>query len=193
MRKRFTVVGRVRGSAPSGLLAFVMVAAVSSCVGSETDRESGRRARAGAEGSASDTAAAFTAGPEYWDSIPTLQYQLFEQEEASADPRKAVYRFMVLERSSREAYTKTLRLALDSIGRTVPDLAAARAVLYVFIPTAENRGRLLPATWGEWVPQEGWEGAGAGGGRGFHRTYLYNSDPGWAVADSAGGEAGQSR
>jgi hypothetical protein len=168
----------------------VIVGVFSACVGAETGRESGRRARRGAEGSTSDTSAALTAGPEYWDTIPTLQYQLFKQEEASADPKKSVYRFMVLERSSRQAYTQTLRLALDSIGNANPDLAAARAVLYVFLPTAENRGRLVPATWGEWVPPEGWENAGTGDGRGIHRTYLYNTDPGWLAADSAGGDPG---
>ena len=30
----------------------------------------------------------------------------------------------------------------------------------VFLPTGENRGRLVPATWAEWVPMEGWEEAG---------------------------------
>jgi hypothetical protein len=158
----------------SALLAGSAVLAVLSgltaaCVGGEwTEEESG---------SPGDPyRAASRAGP---DTVSPVPYQVFDHTVESEDPRKMMFRLVTMTEAGPDALSKTLRLALDSLGRADTTLVAARAVIYTFRPTTPRRGELVPGYWGEWTPPEGWEEA-SGDSRGrVYRTFVYNGDPGW--------------
>jgi hypothetical protein len=158
----------------------VSLAALSACVGSE----GGERATSGASGRERSTAAAprneREAGAVYADTVTPAQYQLFKVDTESEEPKKVVYRMMVLERARAAALSKSVRLALDSLSRSDTSLVAARAIMYVFVPKDRSGGRLVPVVWGEWVPPEGWDKGTTRARERVHRSYIYSVDPGWS-------------
>jgi hypothetical protein len=157
----------------------VTLAAVMACVGSET----GERTTSASASQESNTAAApeneRETGAVYVDTVTPARYQLFQTDTDSEVPKKVIYRMMVLERARLAALSKTMRLALDSLSRSDTSLVAARAILYVFLPTDRSSGRLVPVVWGEWVPPEGWDQGRTRTRERLHRSYIYSVDPGW--------------
>ena len=121
-------------------------------------------------------------GSVYVDTITPVPYEVFEEVVDSEDPKKVMYRMMLLGEGSWEALSRTLRLAMDSLARADPDLAAARVTFYKIVPIDNMRGNLVAQAWGEWIPREGWDRARAGRNR-MHRSYVYHQNPGWPSAD----------
>jgi hypothetical protein len=166
----------------------VALAAISACVGSET----GERATSAAAGRESSAAAARgnerRASGVYADTVTPAEYQLFQVDTDSEEPKKVIYRMMVLERARAAALSKTVRVALDSLSRSDTSLVAARAILYVFVPKDRSGGKLVPVVWGEWVPPEGWNEGRTRASQRIHRSYIYSVDPGWNAASTGEGE-----
>jgi len=168
----------------------LLAASILACVGSESERGSAGAA-ARREGEAVQRRQP-TSTLE-WDTVPALEYELFQASIDSEVPRKATYRFLLLQSGTTTALSKTMREVLDSLGRADTALVAARAVLYEYRPTGPRGGKVLPRAWGEWVPPEGWDGASADSRRRFHRSYIYHFDPGWSRSSHGASEAAQGR
>ena len=175
-----------RAARATGLL---LAASLIACVGSEGGSAGGSARREGEAARATQQQARRPAvrGVDV-DTIPVLEYQLFEESLASREPRKAVYRFLLMRAGSTEAVGKTLRLVLDSLARADSGLVGVRAILYEFRPTHVNEGKLLPRAWGEWVPPEGWDSATADSRTRFHRSYIYHVSPLWSQSEPDSGE-----
>lgn len=119
------------------------------------------------------------------DTVSPVDYQVFEKSLESEQPRKALIRLLVLSPAGRPALGKTLRVALDSLGRADSTLVAARAILYTGRTSGPSEMTLKPVAWGEWIPPEGWDRATAESRSRLHRTFVYHGDPGWSSLDSA--------
>jgi hypothetical protein len=148
----------------------------SACVSSENaDRDDdGSGQEMSAEGDVGEGG-----GSVYADTISPVEYDIFEQVVESENPKKVTYRLLTIEVASWEAWGRTLRLALDSLVNADPSLVAARATLYEFVPLEDDRGKLVPKAWGEWIPTDGWDAARPGGRDDVHRQYIYHEHPGW--------------
>jgi len=152
----------------------VSLAVAASCVsGDSSDRSDDDSAP---EGSAE---AGESSSYVYVDTISPVEYEVFEQVVESESPRKVIYRLLTVQQGSWEAWNRTLRMALDSLVNADPSLVAARATLYQVVPLEDMRGKLVPRAWGEWIPNEGWDGARPGARGDVHRSYIYHQHPGW--------------
>lgn len=166
------------GIGPERLVVVLAVASLGlalGCVGSEP-RQEHEEEQTGVERPASDWVRVGR------DTVTPATYQIFESQVTSESPRRATYRLVVMGRAEPDALGKAVRVALDSIGKADTTLAAARAILYQVRRVEARRGELVPTVWGEWVPVEGWDGAGTRSPRRTYRTYIYHGDPGWKVA-----------
>jgi len=172
-------------------LASALLASLLACVG-ESDRGLAR-APAGREGEAVQQPRQPAGSSLEWDTIPALEYQLFDASIDSEVPRKATYRFLLLRSGTAAAVSKTMREVLDSLGRSDSALVAARAVLYEYRPTGPSGGKVLPRAWGEWVPPEGWDAATSASRQMFHRSYIYHFDPGWSQSSPSASDPAQGR
>lgn len=181
----------MRRRRPVVWVASALLASILACVG-ESDRDS-PRVPAGREGVAAQQPRQPAVSSLELDTIPALEYQLFQASIDSEDPKKATYRFLLLRSGTAAALTKTMRAVLDSLGRADPALVAARAVLYEYRPTGPTGGYVLPRAWGEWVPPEGWDGATAASRQTFHRSYIYRFDPGWSRSGPSASDPAQAR
>jgi hypothetical protein len=119
------------------------------------------------------------------DTVSPVTYHVFDRTPIGTSGDRAVFRVLVLVPAAPEVLGKTLRLALDSLGRSEPGLVAARAILYTVRPGGSMKAQLTPRVWGEWVPPEGWEAAAASARRKPYRTYIYLGDPGWNKTTAA--------
>ncbi len=155
--------------------ALALLAMAASCVSSEDSR--GNRATETAQDDDS-----IGGGSVYVDTVSPLPYEIFESVVVSQDPKKVLYRAMILREGRWEAVSRTLRLAMDSLTSADPDLAAARVTIYRIVPIDNMRGNLVAEAWAEWVPREGWDEARGGRNR-MHRSYIYHQDPGWPSAE----------
>jgi len=153
----------------------LLLAALTGCVGSEpADRT--LQIESDAEDSP-DAPAVVEIGV---DTVSPVAYQVFERTALGTSGDRAMFRVLVLVPATPEALGKTLRVALDSLGRADSKLVAARAVLYTARPTGALEARLIPRAWGEWVPPEGWGAASVASRKRYYRTYIYLGDPGWS-------------
>lgn len=159
---------------------LTMLGLTAGCVGSESRDAAGRESSA----SGDRTREASVTVRSDWDSIRPLPYHVFERR-YSADSTRVLTRFLVLTAADGDVLSKTLMLALDSLGEAEGGLVAARGILYRAVPGSSGQVRAAPAVWGEWVPPQGWE-APAESARGeVHRTFIYRMDPGWGPSDTA--------
>ncbi len=155
--------------------AVLLLGALAGCVGSEpADRT--LQIESDAEDSP-DAPAVVEVGV---DTVSPVAYQVFERTALGTGGDRAMFRVLVLVPAAPEALAKTLRIALDSLGRADSKLVAARAVLYTARPTGALEARLVPRAWGEWVPPEGWEAANGSARKRYYRTNIYLGDPGWS-------------
>jgi hypothetical protein len=182
MNDKRMILGSMNGCQVSTAVALLAVL-VTACVGSE----GGAREERDASGSSE----APVGGRAFVDTVSPVAYRIFEVDTLSNSPRRALYRFMALADANREGMAKTLRVALDSIGRSDSSLVAARAILYTIHRTSVSEGRLVPRVWAEWVPPGGWDSVGTQRGRRAYRSYIYHSDPGWASAEAADSTVGE--
>lgn len=167
------------------ILVAVLAAGLCACVGSETGGTASAGRSSDQSASRQQAPAEARAKSVDLDTVATLGYQVFEIVPDEDEPKRATYRLMSLRPGSPESMMKTVRLALDSLQRADTTLAAVRAVLYAFQPTAPMEGKLVPVVWGEWVPPEGWDDAGPSGRRRIHRSYVYAVNPQWDRTSAA--------
>lgn len=152
-------------------LALGALVALPACVGSADSESAGGRAE--------DRVPPDPSAAARWDSVQPVPYHLFERLYSADDSSRLLARFLVLGEHRPEALSRTLLVALDSIGKADSSLMAARAILYTASAMRGNRATLVPSVWAEWVPPEGWERAGPRDRRTIHRTFVYHVDPGW--------------
>jgi len=160
-----------------GALATATMAAMVACVGSDDSPRAEQRA--------TPPPSVVSNQPTRWDSVQPLPYQMFERVYVEKDSSRLLTRLLVLGQPEREALSKTVMAALDSLGRADSSLVAARAILYTALMTEPGRATLVPRLWAEWVPPGGWGSTEARGPRTVHRTFVYDVDPGWGSQPAA--------
>jgi hypothetical protein len=156
-------------------LAIAVVWLTGGCVGDQSSPQD-ERAREPADPSV--PAMSGYRGP-VADTAQLVSYQVLETQVESESPRKVEYWLVTTEVTGTASWSKTLRLALDSIAAADSTLVAARGILYLLEPIDDRRGRLTPRVWGEWLPAAGWNDAGEESRGELHRIYTYNQRPDW--------------
>jgi hypothetical protein len=112
--------------------------------------------------------------------VEEITGEIFMREPAAGSPGRLTIHILVAPEASSEQIRQLMVRALTEEGRDDPDLVALRAVVYKARQTSEYEADLVEAGWGEWLPPEGWDGAGPASRGRFHRVYTYfGSPPQW--------------